>query len=335
MRYVIYGAGGIGGGIGAKLFQAGREVVLIARGEHLARIQRDGLRLRTPDEDTRLPIPAVAHPAELDWRSDDPGEVMVLLTMKSQDTVPALDALRDAAGPHVPIACVQNGVANERMAQRRFADVYATVVQMPATYLEPGEVILNGSPIVGMLDTGRFPSGVDARVEALCADLEASSFAAQPDPRVMRLKYTKLLSNLGNAVQALCGLEVDNSAVTGELRAEALRCYEAAGIDFATREQFAERASVLRLRPVGEERRGGGSTWQSIVRGTGRVEVDYLNGEIVLLGAMHGVPTPLNRLVRDLAVEAAAAGRAPGWITAAELLERAAATRSSGPSPGP
>jgi 2-dehydropantoate 2-reductase len=50
MRYIIYGAGGIGGGIGARLFQHGHKVILICRGEHLSAIQRQGLTLKTPED---------------------------------------------------------------------------------------------------------------------------------------------------------------------------------------------------------------------------------------------------------------------------------------------
>jgi hypothetical protein len=50
MRYVIYGAGAIGGVIGGKLFQAGHEVVLIARGAHYDAVAARGLRLETPDK---------------------------------------------------------------------------------------------------------------------------------------------------------------------------------------------------------------------------------------------------------------------------------------------
>jgi 2-dehydropantoate 2-reductase len=82
MRFIIYGAGGIGGPLGAFLFESGCETVLIARGEHLARIHADGLTLVTPEGRRSVRIPAVRSPAELDHR---PGDV-VLLTMKAQDT---------------------------------------------------------------------------------------------------------------------------------------------------------------------------------------------------------------------------------------------------------
>src|SRR5689334_23110902 len=86
MRYIIYGAGGIGGGIGGRLFLAGHDVVVIARGEHLEVIRREGLLLRTPAGSQRVPVPAVGHPSELSLREDD----VFMLTMKTQDTEDAL-----------------------------------------------------------------------------------------------------------------------------------------------------------------------------------------------------------------------------------------------------
>jgi 2-dehydropantoate 2-reductase len=47
--------------------------------------------------------------------------------------------------------------------------------------------------------------------------------------------------------------------------------------------------------------RTGGSSWQSVKRGTGDIETDFLNGEIVLLGGLHGIPTPANRVCQRLA----------------------------------
>ena len=71
MRYIIYGAGGIGGGIGAQLFRHGHQVILICRGTHLATVQRRGLTLKTPQESLTLKIPAVGDPAEIEFRDKD------------------------------------------------------------------------------------------------------------------------------------------------------------------------------------------------------------------------------------------------------------------------
>jgi 2-dehydropantoate 2-reductase len=66
--------------------------------------------------------------------------------------------------------------------------------------------------------------------------------------------------------------------------------------------------------------RGGGSSWQSLTRGTGSIEADYLNGEIVLLGREFGVPTPVNEVLQRLANQAARERRTPGSLTADEVL---------------
>ena len=134
MGYIIYGAGGVGSIIGAKLLMAGIDVVLIARGEHLAAIQKDGLHFKHPNPHTIEPlqITAVEHPSEIRFRPDD----VVFMTMKSQDTGPALDELRFVAGDQVRVVCAQNGVENERMALRRFANVYGMLVILPANYTE-------------------------------------------------------------------------------------------------------------------------------------------------------------------------------------------------------
>ena len=83
MRFVVLGAGAIGGAVGARLFQHGFDVTLVARGEH-GRALQSGLVLEAPGETVSLPIPAVLHPAEV-WR-DGSDETVVLLAVKGQHT---------------------------------------------------------------------------------------------------------------------------------------------------------------------------------------------------------------------------------------------------------
>jgi 2-dehydropantoate 2-reductase len=142
----------------------------------------------------------------------------------------------------------------------------------------------------------------------------------------MRLKHGKLLTNLGNAVQALCGIEVDSSALTKELREEGMRCLEAAGIAFVTARELVERCRrSSSLGEVAGHPRLGGSSWQGVMRGRRSTETDFLNGEIVLLGAQHGVPTPLNRAVQRLAHRAVREGLAPGRTTIEDIYRDARA----------
>ncbi len=136
----------------------------------------------------------------------------------------------------------------------------------------------------------------------------------------MRLKHAKLLSNLLNVVQALCSGAAGD--IVRAVREEANAVYAAAGVDFAAPEELAERTKSVTVKPVpGSESRLGGSTWQSLSRG-GSLETDYLNGEIALLGALHGVPTPYNRMLQGAAAEASREGREPGSYTPEDLLAR-------------
>ncbi len=319
MRFIIYGAGAVGGVIGARLFQSGHAVQLIARGPHREEIAKHGLRFESPDEHVELPIPVAGSPKQIDFSPDD----VVLLTMKSQHTEPALLELAEAAGEDIPVICTQNGVANERLALRRFSRVYAMVVMLPASHIEPGAVQAQSKAATGLLDAGLYPGGIDERIDAVTRALSASRFVARADPAVMRFKYAKLLMNLGNSLQACCSPSPSDETAAGVLRRarkEALDCFEAASIDCAPREEFMERrADHIQPAPIRGSLRGGGSTWQSLARGQGSVEVDYLNGEIVLLGHLHGVPTPVNRALQLATHQLCRAGAAPGTLPVADL----------------
>lgn len=324
MRFIIYGAGAIGGTIGGRLHQSGHDAVLICRGAHLEAIQRSGLLLQTPEGDVRLPVAAVGHPRDVEWR---PGDV-VILTMKTQDTEPALRDLEAAAGTGVPIICAQNGVENERLAARRFENVYAMLVALPATFLEPGEVIASAAPLSGCLHAGVFPAGTDAIIAEVCRALADSKFHSEPSPDAMALKYRKLLANLGNALDVITGRMAwgaggELGEFTARLREEALACYAAAGIAAVSHEEYTDRVQRhYRAMEVGGQRRSGSSTLQSVLRGHSTIEVDYLNGEIELLGKLHGVPTPYNSTVRRVATDLAARGIQPGSMTVEELAAR-------------
>src|SRR5690242_4676989 len=117
MRFVVFGAGAIGGVIGARLAQHGHDVGLIARGPHYQAIRDRGLTLEWADEQVTVPVPVFANPAEAAIGADD----VVVLGVKGQDTIGALDALAAAASPETPVVCAQNGVENERVALRRFS----------------------------------------------------------------------------------------------------------------------------------------------------------------------------------------------------------------------
>jgi len=241
----------------------------------------------------------------------------------------ALDAWADhpvagggTAAELLPLVCAQNAVENERLALRRFRRVYGMCVWLPATHLEPGVIGAEGFPLTGILHLGRYPHGADGTARRIAADLEACTLMAPVSEDVMRWKYGKLISNLSNALEALTGpiesaqaLELHHAAA-----AEGARVLDAAGIGCATDQERAEVVGDrMRMRPVAGMKRGGGSSWQSLARGAGSIEADYLNGEIVLLGRIHGLATPVNSVLQRLADRAARLGLGPGSTTPAEL----------------
>ncbi|HTX32926.1 MAG TPA: 2-dehydropantoate 2-reductase [Solirubrobacteraceae bacterium] len=320
MRFVVLGAGAIGGVVGARLGQAGHEVVLIARGAHYEAIAASGLTLETPRERVTLPVAVVPAPDGVDFAPED----VVLLATKSQDTAAALQSLRRAAPGDIPIVCLQNGVENERVALRLFDDVYGAVVMAPTAHLEPGVVQAFGAAITGQIDVGRYPDGVDDRCRELCDLLGTARFESAPRPDIMRHKYAKLVLNLGNSVQAICGDDRGAQALMQRAQDEGRSVLRAAGIEFEVEgvSDLRGRWESWQVEEIAGRKRGGGSTWQSVVRGAGSVETDYLNGEIALQGRLLGLPTPVNALLQSLARETALEGRQPGWLTADEVLAR-------------
>ena len=321
MRFVVYGAGAIGGVVGARMFQNGHDVVLIARGAHYEAIRDKGLRIQSPDDDVTLEIPVVDHPSQLDLTADD----VIFFAMKSQDTLGACEALSAFAPGEIAVACFQNGVENERVVVRHFAGTYGVVVMSPTAHTEPGVVLAQSSPVTGLFDLGRYPTGVDERAQQIADALNASTFHSIARPDVMRWKYTKLLMNLANSIEATVAPDPRVGDLVKLVRAEGEACLRAARIDFASREEDKERrGDRMDVRPVNGEFRGGGSSWQSLARGTGSIETDYLNGEIVFLGRMHGVPTPANELMQQTANRLAKEGAPPKSIPVETLLAQLA-----------
>ncbi len=318
MRFVILGAGAVGGTVGGRLAQHGHATLLIARGAHYEAIRDHGLRLQSPDETITLTVPVVDRPAAISWTGED----VLLLATKTQDTPAALDALAAAAPPQLPIFCVQNGVANERMASERFANVYGVFVWCPTDYLTPGFIKVWCTPRSGILHLGRYPIGSDALTDTVATALRASSFYSESKPDIMRWKYRKLLSNLGNAVEALCGTAARGSGLAQRARREAVECFAAAGIGHVPddEEDAARLEKDVTTRTIDGVERRGGSSWQSLERRLGTIETDYLNGEIVRLGRLHGVATPVNAILQYLAQRVAQERRPPGSVNPDKIL---------------
>jgi 2-dehydropantoate 2-reductase len=325
VRFVIFGAGAVGGVIGGRLAQHrpthGHDVVVVARPAHCAAIRDRGLVINDPAGTDVVEVDAVERIADLSLTGDD----IVVISTKTNDTSTAITQLVALAPPDVHIVCAQNGVENERLAARHFANVYAMCVYLPALFLEPGVIDAAGAPHNAMLDVGRYPSGSDDVAETIASACRTSGMPSIARADVMAWKYLKLRTNLANPLDALVG---DRDAI-GELvlRAwdEADACLAAAGIERADEQHDrARRAGVMEVRPVlhASHPVRGSSTWQSLARGADTTEVDWLNGEIVLLGRLHGVPTPVNTMLCEVMRWAVRAKISPRSLSVDDLIAR-------------
>lgn len=154
MKIAVYGAGGVGAYFGGRLAEAGTDVHLIARGEHLDALRRDGLRVASTHGDFDVDLPA----------TDDPGEIgpcdHVLFTVKSFDTEAATRELEPLLGEDTAVISLQNGFDNEEKlaAQIGHEHVMGGVAYIFSTIAEPGVIEHTGGPTsftFGELDGGR------------------------------------------------------------------------------------------------------------------------------------------------------------------------------------
>ena len=170
MRFVILGAGAIGGVVGARLHQSGHDVVLIARGAHHDAIAANGLRFETPAESVKLRIQVAAEPAAANVRAGD----VVLLCTKGQDTWPALLA---RARPPPPPACRSSAcrTASRTSESRCGCSTTSSAGSccVRRQHLEPGVVLGFGATISGSIDVGRYPAGSSELCERVCAAFAA------------------------------------------------------------------------------------------------------------------------------------------------------------------
>lgn len=317
MRFVVYGAGAVGGTVAAALASTGQDVTAIARGAQLEALREGGLRLRTPSRDETIRFPVVASPAEAEIGPDD----AVLLCMKGQDTQAALEALRAVGMTNQPIFCLQNGVANERKALRLFPNVHGVTVMLPCAFTRPGEVAVYSEPNLGVFDVGLAAGGHDSADAAFAEAMSTAGLTTHLRENVMASKYGKLLRNLENITEAAFGAGAELDDLVERMFDEAYAAFTAAGVGWEEISLSDERrAPYMRFAEVPDLPRGGSSTSQSLERGTGSIETDWLNGEIVLLGRLHGIATPVNTALTVLAARMAREGAMPGSASLQGLI---------------
>ncbi len=328
-RYVIIGAGALGVTIAAELQQAGRDVVLAARGAQFAELAAGRMRYHRPEGTRLLDLAAVARPDELTLTADD---VFVLAT-KTQDADEALsqwawqllsrpDGAVVSAGSALPVVTVQNGLHAERAALRRFGTVYGGVAWIPASYLAAGEVAAESSPAPGVLWLGRYPDGpasAQPRLAEVAGDLRAAGFEVQLVDDLSRWKAAKLVSAATFALDALYERSEVRAAAEELLRLEARHVLTASGLSIADmRAESTVDLGRFAVQPLPGQPRGT-SSWQSLTR-SGSLEADYLNGEIVLAARLLGLRAAASEAMLDRIRRAAREATPPRSLTDQDLL---------------
>jgi 2-dehydropantoate 2-reductase len=315
MRFVIYGAGGIGSIMGGHLARTGHDVILVGRQDHVTTIVESGLRLVTPTGTYILRIPAVTSPNRINFTRED----VVCLCMKGQDTEAALEDLKASTGD-VPIFCFQNGVRNEEIATHYFSKVYGVMVRVGAVYLKDGEVTARRDP-PGWYIMGRYPEGTDDLLEDMAERIRTAGYLVKTVPNIMPYKWGKLIGNIGNAIGAITNS--DWNSTTTIFRAamnEAIDVITRAGINRISQEQVAKDWPEITAPLRGSlSTEAQSSTWQSLARHQGSVETEYLNGEIVRLATRLGMQAPINEKLMKISQDMAANHEMPGKYTATQL----------------
>jgi 2-dehydropantoate 2-reductase len=317
-RYVIIGAGAIGASLAAQFELSGIDYALVGRGEQIKHIRLHGLTYQRPSGTRQINLNAfdLSEPPELN--ADD----ILLLTVKSQDAVGALAFwswrnvanVTGSAAETLPIVTFQNGLATEAAALRTFAKVYGVSILTPTRFTETGQVVAGGNPQVGVVTVGRFPAGVDATSNRIAADLYNSGYLAEQSSDIRRWKSAKLLHNVRNVLELFEGPAALRGEIGEALEEEARQTLQAAGYRIAIPSERTIDISSWGVAQNAGIHPGQQSTWQSFIRGSSS-EVDFLNGEIVMLGRLHGILTPYNEVVQAIAGELA-----QGRMTSRELL---------------
>ena len=291
-RFLIFGAGAIGSVFAVRL-GARHPVAVVARGERLARIRRDGVAVKGATEGVVRP-PAAPTAAELAGFGPD----FVLVTVKAHATAAAARALAPLGTGPVRVS-LQNGLGNEEALAAGGYPVVGAVSNSGATLLESGQVFHAG---LGEVILSGFQGAADEAVADLGVCLSEAGFPVQQVPDIREPLWNKTILNAAlNPVSALLGLR------TGQLlrdpgSAQLLRLLVREAVSVAVAEGIATSeaevwATVERIvaRTAGNKT----SMLQDLERGV-RTEIEAMNGVIVARGAEHGIETPWNRLMLRL-----------------------------------
>jgi 2-dehydropantoate 2-reductase len=177
MRWLILGAGALGGFFGARLLQYGADVTFLVRARREQQLQRDGLVVHTQDGETLRNTVRTARQGSLDGRYD-----VVLLACKAYDLAGAMDAIAPSVGPGTAIYPVLNGIRHIDLLKARFGapQVLGGLTVINAA-LMPDGAIQQSQVRINMNYLGELDGSKTSRCEAIVEALKAIEAKVVPD----------------------------------------------------------------------------------------------------------------------------------------------------------
>ncbi|MEE9269176.1 MAG: 2-dehydropantoate 2-reductase [Candidatus Krumholzibacteria bacterium] len=327
MRFVIYGAGAVGGVLGGHLALEQHDVLLICRREHADAVHdQNGLRMKSATGDYFAPLQAAV---SLD-KKDIHGDTAILFTAKSYHTEANTESLAQIAPSDTPVVSFQNGIANEEIIAARFNNVFGAVCRMTCSFLQPGHVSFRKS---GRLILGKHPKGADPFARKLGKILTGAGFEVSVSASIMCDKWLKLVANLQSAFHATIdnrdheSLEFMNLKVgileeaREVLRADKIKARSCDGRDFSVDEIIQELRKPRAGKAVSSVRVNN-STWQNLYLKREHVENRFFHEPIIELGRKYGIATPYNQTVLELVTRCGEDKLGPNTLRARDILEQ-------------
>jgi 2-dehydropantoate 2-reductase len=297
MKILVMGAGGVGAYYGARLQQAGEDVVLCVRGENLRAMRERGLEVKSYKGDFKLAVKATDHPA--DFAPYD----LVLFAVKSYDTEASAQQLAGCLAADGIIMTIQNGVENEEILCRHFprAAVMGGNSRIGADLIQPGVVMHTA---LGIIEFGELDGTESPRALRLAEEFKKAQIFGELTTDLKTLRWYKLMGN--NGTNTVCALSLsslgqafsdpDGLALVRRLMEETVKvgCAEGAKMDAARIEPYLQMVmknlNVNAIKP---------STLQDLEKGK-RLEYDAISGAVVRAAHRHGIPVPATETVNTL-----------------------------------
>jgi 2-dehydropantoate 2-reductase len=297
MKFAVIGAGGVGGYFGARLVEAGEDVMFIARGAHREAMRTTGLRVVSTEGTVTVPSSRCA---------DSPAAIgpvdVVLFCVKSYDTDTTATMLAPLLRPDTVIISLQNGVDNEEriLARSGTGMVFGGVAYIYSTITRPGEITETGGPkkiifgpFAGTPDTHR------QRAAAILESFRAAGISAEIAADITTALWKKFIFITGAAgVTALTRLTLGEILAVDASRTllldamtETSTVAQARGIPI---EEGFLHGVFATLRRFDNNTRS--SLYHDLAHGK-PMEIEALAGTVVRFGAALGIPTPVHKTI--------------------------------------